>query len=59
MSFKEEKELDILEKTKKYNIKFVKLMFTDFFGAIKAVTITVEKLKEALEAGVWFDGSSI
>lgn len=50
---------EVLSKVKKDNVKFIKLMFTDFFGAIKAVTITVEKLKEALETGVWFDGSSI
>lgn len=53
-------ELDkTLTKVKQDNVKFIQLQFTDFLGGLKQVTIPVEKLKEALEKGIWFDGSSI
>ncbi len=50
---------EILSKAKKDKIRIVELHFTDIHGMIKSVTIPVEKLKTALERGVWFDGSSI
>jgi len=40
-------------------VKFVKLQFTDVNGFLKAVTIPVEKLEDAIDHNVWFDGSSI
>lgn len=40
-------------------VKFVSLQFTDVLGATKSATLPVERLGEALEQGVWFDGSSI
>ncbi len=40
-------------------VKLVELMFTDILGSLKSVTIPKERLKEALERGMWFDGSSI
>ncbi len=40
-------------------VQFVSLQFTDIPGAVKNVTIPVDRLGEALERGVWFDGSSI
>jgi glutamine synthetase len=49
----------ILESVKKDNVKFMDLQFTDLFGNVKSLTIPVEYLDEALEKGVWFDGSSI
>lgn len=49
----------ILERAKKDDVKFVELQFTDILGSIKSVIIPVEKLKESLEKGIWFDGSSI
>ena len=49
----------VLEQVKKDNIKFVSLQFTDLLGLIKEVVITVQRLKDALYDGVWFDGSSI
>lgn len=50
---------EILEKTKKEKIKFIYLQFTDLAGSIKSTTIPVRRLKEFLERGIWFDGSSI
>ena len=49
----------IIEKAKEDNVLFVLLQFTDINGAIKSVTIPIHKLPEALEKGIWFDGSSI
>lgn len=50
---------DITKKAENEGIKFIDLQFTDMFGTLKSVEIPIECLKEALEKGVWFDGSSI
>ncbi|MCQ2462141.1 MAG: type I glutamate--ammonia ligase [Clostridia bacterium] len=50
---------DILEKAKKENVKFIRLQFTDIFGSLKNVTITVRQLEKALDDKFMFDGSSI
>lgn len=57
-----EKDMDndtIIKKAKDGNVLFVQLQFTDINGIIKSVTIPIHKLSEALEKGIWFDGSSI
>jgi len=50
---------DCLNKAKSDGIKFVILQFTDILGAIKSVTIPIDRLQDVLEKGIWFDGSSI
>ena len=40
-------------------MQFIDLQFSDLHGMLKAVTIPVSKLADALEDHVWFDGSSI
>jgi glutamine synthetase len=50
---------NILEQAAADEIKFTSLQFTDILGTIKSITIPVGRLEEALERGVWFDGSSI
>lgn len=50
---------DVLAKAKADEIKFIFLQFTDILGMIKSVTIPVERLQDALDKGIWFDGSSI
>ena len=50
---------DVLEKAKELNVKFVRLQFTDLFGVMKNVAITVEQLEKALDGELMFDGSSI
>ncbi|MBT7903788.1 type I glutamate--ammonia ligase [Candidatus Woesearchaeota archaeon] len=56
----EEKELkEILKRIKDDEVKFIELQFTDVFGAMKAVTLTVEETEGAIKKGKWFDGSSI
>jgi len=50
---------EILALAKKDKVAFIDLQFTDFLGNIKSSTIPVYKLGDALERGVWIDGSSI
>ena len=50
---------EVLESVKKENVRFVKLQFTDVNGFLKAVTIPTDKLPDAIDHNVWFDGSSI
>src|SRR5512138_2553136 len=49
----------ILQRVEQEQIKFIDLQFTDVVGVVKNVTIPVHELAEALENGIWFDGSSI
>ena len=41
------------------SVRFVSLQFTDIMGVAKNVTIPAHKLADAVEHGLWFDGSSI
>src|SRR6056297_2099213 len=50
---------DLLRRVEEDGVRFVSLQFTDVMGTIKSVTIPVGRLEDALEEGVWFDGSSI
>lgn len=49
----------VMDMARDYGVQFVDMQFTDIFGVLKAVTIPVHKLADALEHNVWFDGSSI
>ncbi|WP_028460127.1 type I glutamate--ammonia ligase [Chloroflexus sp. Y-396-1] len=49
----------LLRRVEADNVAFVNLQFTDVLGIGKTVTIPVEELPDALDHGVWFDGSSI
>jgi len=49
----------VLKKTKEQNIKFIRLWFTDILGFLKSFAITAGQLKDALNDGMGFDGSSI
>lgn len=49
----------ILDRAKEDDVRFVQLHFTDLHGSLKSVTITIKGLEDALEKGVWFDGSSV
>lgn len=50
---------DLIARVQEDGVLFVSLQFTDILGTIKSVTIPVGRFEEALEHGVWFDGSSI
>ncbi|MDQ4076283.1 MAG: type I glutamate--ammonia ligase [Chloroflexota bacterium] len=41
------------------NVAFINLQFTDIVGMVKNQTIPVSQFGEAVDHGVWFDGSSI
>ena len=41
------------------DIKFIRLQFTDIFGAMKNVSITPSQIEKALDNKMMFDGSSI
>jgi glutamine synthetase len=49
----------ILEKIHKENIKTIQLWFVDILGILKCVSITQRELKDALDHGKGFDGSSV
>lgn len=50
---------EIMERVLEYQVEFIQLQFTDIYGALKNVAITVEQLPRALDGEVMFDGSSI
>jgi glutamine synthetase len=50
---------EILARAREDNVRMISLQFTDVSGTIKSLTIPVERLPEAIKAGMWFDGSSI
>ncbi len=49
----------ILKEAKENSVEFVRLQFTDLFGKMKNVSITVSQLEKALNNECMFDGSSI
>jgi len=50
---------DIFRIAEENDVRFIRLQFTDIFGALKNVTITTSQLKRALGNECMFDGSSI
>ena len=50
---------DILRDAKEKNVEFVRLQFTDVFGLMKKVAVTVSQHEKALDNECMFDGSSI
>ncbi|GAB4573637.1 MAG: type I glutamate--ammonia ligase [Anaerolineae bacterium] len=55
----DEKSQAVLQDVEEKGVKFIDLQFTDVLGTTKSVTIPAQHLDEALERGIWFDGSSI
>lgn len=49
----------ILEIALQENVRYIRLQFTDMLGTIKAVEIPANKLEDALNGKIIFDGSSI
>jgi glutamine synthetase len=50
---------DILAKSKKENVHFLRLQFTDIDGIIKNVEVPSSQFDKALDGQIMFDGSSI
>ncbi len=48
-----------IDKAEAEGIRFVHLQFTDILGIVNAVTIPIHRLRDSVEHGTWFDGSSI
>ena len=53
------KKEQIIEACKENNVRYIKLMITDLLGTVKSIEISVNKLEDALEGKILFDGSSI
>ena len=50
---------DILNLIEEEDVEFIRLQFTDIFGAMKNVAITTSQLEKALSNRCTFDGSAI
>ncbi|MDI6906052.1 MAG: type I glutamate--ammonia ligase [Thermoanaerobacterales bacterium] len=50
---------DVRALAREHGVKFIRLQFTDIFGVLKNVAITVEQLDKCLNNELMFDGSSI
>ena len=50
---------ELVKSVKDDGVKFISLQFTDVTGTVKSVDMPVSGLDDALEDGVWFDGSSV
>lgn len=50
---------ELVDRARADGVQFVSLQLTDVVGAIKNITVPLHMLPEAMERGIWFDGSSI
>ncbi|MEW6624476.1 MAG: type I glutamate--ammonia ligase [Bacillota bacterium] len=50
---------EIMEKVKENNVKFLRLQFTDVFGRLKNIAVTVEDLEKVLSGQKRFDSSAV
>lgn len=50
---------DVMRLVQENDVKFIRLQFTDIFGILKNVAISVDQLEKALSNECMFDGSSI
>ena len=50
---------DIIQMVEDDDVEFIRLQFTDIFGALKNVAITASQIEKVLDNGCMFDGSSI
>lgn len=50
---------DIKRLVDEFNVKFIRLQFTDILGILKNVAIPINQLDKALDGELMFDGSSI
>ncbi|MGI9147703.1 MAG: type I glutamate--ammonia ligase [Chloroflexota bacterium] len=49
----------VFEQAEAAKVRFVSLQFTDIMGIVKNVHIPFHKFGDAVEHGLWFDGSSV
>lgn len=48
---------DIIQMVEDDDVEFIRLQFTDIFGALKNVAITASQIEKVLDNGCMFDGS--
>jgi glutamine synthetase len=53
------KKAQILQRTEREKVKFMRLQFTDILGTIKNVEVPDRQFEQALDGKIMFDGSSI
>ena len=50
---------ELLERIETDGVEFISFQFTDVTGTVKSLDAPVSRLAEALDDGIWFDGSSV
>lgn len=55
----EDAKKELLARATADGSRFVHLQFTDILGTVKSTPIPLGRLRDSLERGTWFDGSSI
>jgi glutamine synthetase len=50
---------ELFERISADGVQYVSLQFTDVIGTVKSVDAPLHQVKEAIENGLWFDGSSV
>lgn len=50
---------ELLERVAADGVRFISFQFTDVTGTVKSVDAPISRLSEALDKGIWFDGSSV
>ncbi len=59
MADRPESASDVQKLVSDYDVRFVRLWFTDVLGQLKSFSINSQELDDAFEGGMGFDGSSI
>ena len=49
----------MLARAEQEQVRFINLQFTDIMGLVKTVSIPFHKFSDAIDQGLWFDGSSV
>lgn len=52
-------KLEFVQRLEENRVRFVRVLFTNLLGELRSIEIPVNRLEEAVENGVSFDGSSI
>jgi glutamine synthetase len=50
---------EVLQKCKEFDVRFIRLQFTDILGVVKNLAIPISQFPRALDNEIMFDGSSI
>ena len=50
---------ELLERVAADAVRFISFQFTDVTGTVKSLDAPISRLEEALDQGIWFDGSSV